>query len=201
MFGRLLGFAVLFLIGRAALHKPDCEADSGTAGESAQGTGGSGGQSAGRTNAPTAASATTPPPAAKTSGSKPAKASGSKPVKTSGSKPAKASGSKPAKKSESKPAKKSESKPAKKSGAKASSDLTVVEGIGPKIKEVLGKGGIQSVEDLAKASADDLRTILANAGSRYRQHDPTTWPQQADLAARGKMDELAALQKELKGGR
>jgi len=32
-------------------------------------------------------------------------------------------------------------------------------------------------------------------------HDPTTWPQQADLAANGKWDELKVLQDELNGGR
>ncbi len=80
-------------------------------------------------------------------------------------------------------------------------DLTVIEGIGPKIKEILNNGGIHSCADLAKASFDDLREMLVSAGSRYRQHDPTTWPKQADLAARGKTDELAALKEELKAGR
>jgi hypothetical protein len=31
--------------------------------------------------------------------------------------------------------------------------------------------------------------------------DPGTWPQQAKLAAEGKMDELKKLQEELQGGR
>ncbi|RME13236.1 MAG: 50S ribosomal protein L17, partial [Bacteroidetes bacterium] len=36
---------------------------------------------------------------------------------------------------------------------------------------------------------------------RYKMHDPTTWPQQAALAAKGEWDKLAKLQKELKGGK
>ena len=32
-------------------------------------------------------------------------------------------------------------------------------------------------------------------------HDPTTWPQQSQLAADGKWDELKTLQDELDGGR
>jgi hypothetical protein len=32
-------------------------------------------------------------------------------------------------------------------------------------------------------------------------HTPTTWPQQAKLAADGKWDELKKLQDELKGGK
>jgi len=37
--------------------------------------------------------------------------------------------------------------------------------------------------------------------SRYKMHDPTTWPKQAKLAADGKWDELKKLQDELDGGK
>jgi len=46
-----------------------------------------------------------------------------------------------------------------------------------------------------------LREVLEAAGSRYRMHDPTTWPEQANLAAEGKMEELKTLQDSLKGGK
>jgi hypothetical protein len=38
-----------------------------------------------------------------------------------------------------------------------------------------------------------LKGILEEAGSRYKMHDPTTWPQQAKLAEEGKWDELKEL--------
>ena len=83
----------------------------------------------------------------------------------------------------------------------ASDDLKIIEGIGPKIAELLNADGIYSFNDLANAQVDKLKEILENAGSRYRMHDPTTWPQQAELAAAGKMDELKVLQDNLKGGK
>lgn len=80
-------------------------------------------------------------------------------------------------------------------------DLKIIEGIGPKIAELLNADGIVTFRDLSKTGVDKLKQILDNAGSRYRMHDPTTWPQQAELAADGKMDELKELQNNLKGGK
>lgn len=80
-------------------------------------------------------------------------------------------------------------------------DLTQIEGIGPKISGVLQEAGILNFAMLAEASVDRLREILAAAGSRYRIADPSTWPQQARLAAEEKWDELEALQDRLSGGR
>jgi predicted flap endonuclease-1-like 5' DNA nuclease len=80
-------------------------------------------------------------------------------------------------------------------------DLKIIEGIGPKIAELLSKDGFDSFENLANTSFDQLKTILDNAGSRYKMHDPTSWPQQARLAADGKWDELKNLQDSLKGGK
>ncbi len=80
-------------------------------------------------------------------------------------------------------------------------DLKKVEGIGPKIETLLAEAGIVSFADLAKADAKVLKTILEKAGSRYKMHDPTTWPQQAKLALDGKWDALEKLQAELKGGK
>ena len=80
-------------------------------------------------------------------------------------------------------------------------DLKIIEGIGPKIAELLNADGIFTFKDLANAEVDRLKGILDAAGSRYRMHDPTTWPQQSALAADGKMDELKELQANLKGGK
>ena len=80
-------------------------------------------------------------------------------------------------------------------------DLTVVEGIGPKIKQLLIDGGIPTFAALAAAPYDQVKGILTAAGSRYQMHDPTTWGQQAQMAADGKWDELKKWQDEHTGGR
>ena len=80
-------------------------------------------------------------------------------------------------------------------------DLTLIEGIGPKIQELLVKAGITNFDQLANSSPADLKNILTEAGTRFQMHDPSTWAAQAKLAAAGKMDELKVLQDELKGGK
>ena len=80
-------------------------------------------------------------------------------------------------------------------------DLTLIEGVGPKAAEALVASGIDTFAKLAKASADDVKTILDASESKVQHLDPTTWAQQAQLAADGKMDELKKLQDELNGGR
>ena len=80
-------------------------------------------------------------------------------------------------------------------------DLTKVEGVGPKIASLLAEGGFDTFEKLAGADIPALQVILDNAGPRFKSHNPTTWPQQAGLAAAGKWDELKELQDRLDGGR
>ncbi len=80
-------------------------------------------------------------------------------------------------------------------------DLKIVEGIGPKIEEILHEAGIDSYAALAAKSADEIREILLAQGSRYKMFDPETWPEQSQLAADGKMDELETLKKSLNAGR
>lgn len=91
--------------------------------------------------------------------------------------------------------------PAPTAATTAADDLTKVEGIGPKIAEVLAAAGIVSFEQLAGTSVERLREILAAAGGRFAQHVPDTWPEQAALAAQGDWDALKTLQGELDGGR
>ena len=92
--------------------------------------------------------------------------------------------------------------PAKKAAkSDGADDLTKIEGVGPKIAGLLADGGFGTFKALAKADVDALKAILADAGSRYTMHDPTTWPQQAQLATDGKWDELKTLQDELDGGK
>nr|WP_235297468.1 30S ribosomal protein S1 [Portibacter marinus] len=111
----------------------------------------------------------------------------------------KAAPEKEAKKAEAK-TKEAPKKEAEKSEDKAD-DLKKIEGIGPKIAEKLGEAGINTFSELAAAEVDKLNEILEEAGPRYKMHDPTTWPQQAELAAADKWDELEKLQGELDGGR
>ena len=109
----------------------------------------------------------------------------------------------PAKKAEAKeeaPAEAKKAQPAKaKSGDK--DDLKKIEGIGPKIMEHLNNAGIMTYAELADANVEDLKQILENAGSRYKMFDPTTWPEQAGIAASGDWDKLKELQDKLDGGR
>jgi predicted flap endonuclease-1-like 5' DNA nuclease len=90
---------------------------------------------------------------------------------------------------------------AKTAKAEGPDDLTIIEGVGKKIAELLVAAGVTSYEELSKQNVTALRAILDAAGSRYKVHDPGTWPKQAKLAATGKWEELKKLQAELKGGK
>ncbi len=91
-------------------------------------------------------------------------------------------------------------KEAKKTGAKGD-DLKKIEGIGPKIAEILTESGIDTFAALAATDAEKIKEILLAKGKRYAMHNPTTWPKQAALAAEGKWDELKKWQDELDGGK
>lgn len=80
-------------------------------------------------------------------------------------------------------------------------DLKIVEGIGPKIEELLHKAGIYTWESLSESSPDRIKGILDQAGNTYAMHDPGSWPQQAGLAAAHDWDTLKKLQDELTAGR
>jgi predicted flap endonuclease-1-like 5' DNA nuclease len=80
-------------------------------------------------------------------------------------------------------------------------DLKIIEGIGPKIENLLNMGGIFTFDQLINTKPTRLVEILQNAGSRFQMHDPTTWVEQARLARDQKWDELQILQDKLDGGR
>ena len=80
-------------------------------------------------------------------------------------------------------------------------ELEKVEGIGPKIASILIENGIMDLEDLSKTSVDTLNKILDQAGSQYNVADPSTWPEQAALGARGDWEAMEKLKEELQGGR
>ena len=80
-------------------------------------------------------------------------------------------------------------------------DLVKIEGIGPKINAILAKAGITTFQQLADTPADRLKELLAGAGSRFASHDPTTWPEQAKLAAAGDWDAFKKLTDDLVAGK
>ena len=80
-------------------------------------------------------------------------------------------------------------------------DLKRIEGIGPKLEAMLNDELIFTWAELAATPVDRLRSILRKGGSRYKMHDPKSWPDQAKLAAEGRWKELEELQDILDGGR
>jgi len=79
-------------------------------------------------------------------------------------------------------------------------DLSIIEGIGPKIAGILQAAGITTFAQLAVVDADRLQGILAQAGLAHLA-DASTWGEQAALAAAGKWDDFEKLTQQLKGGR
>jgi hypothetical protein len=80
-------------------------------------------------------------------------------------------------------------------------DLTKIEGVGPKISEILKEAGFSTFAALAAANAETIQAVLDGAGSRYRLADPGSWPEQAALAESEDWDGLEDLQGSLTGGR
>ena len=102
-------------------------------------------------------------------------------------------------------AKRTISKVAKKANGMAKKglkdDLKKIEGIGPKIAELLVNAGVKTFDQLSQQTPEQIKDILNAAGKRFRIHAPQTWPEQAKMAAEGRWDELKKWQKELKGGK
>jgi predicted flap endonuclease-1-like 5' DNA nuclease len=80
-------------------------------------------------------------------------------------------------------------------------DLTVVEGIGPKISELCSGIGVTTWRQLAGTDIAELQSMLDAAGSRYTVHKPGTWSQQAKLLATGKWTDFKTLTDEHDGGK
>ncbi len=103
------------------------------------------------------------------------------------------------KKVEKKAKPKAKAKKAAKSDVK--DDLKKLEGIGPKISELLSTNGYSTFDSLANADVEKIREILAEAGPRYKKHNPETWAEQAAVAAKGDWDKLKKLQDKIDGGK
>ena len=79
-------------------------------------------------------------------------------------------------------------------------DLEILEGIGPKIEQLLYSAGILTFAQLSETSTKSLKAILKAGGSVFQMWDPTSWPKQAKLALDEKWDQLATLQDKLYKG-
>jgi len=73
-------------------------------------------------------------------------------------------------------------------------DLTVVEGIGPKISQILKDGGVRTWQELADSPVEFIQKLLNEAGNRYKLANPGSWPKQAKMAANGEWEKLQAWQ-------
>lgn len=83
---------------------------------------------------------------------------------------------------------------------KNADDLTVIEGIGPKINDLFKQNGLNTFTDVASSNATKMRAILDKGGARFRIANPSTWAKQAKLASTNKWKELKKLQDDLSGG-
>lgn len=80
-------------------------------------------------------------------------------------------------------------------------DLTIVEGIGPKIQELFHNHDVKTWKALSECSVEKCQSVLDSGGERFKVHTPRTWPDQAKMAYEGKWAELLKWQDELDGGK
>ena len=80
-------------------------------------------------------------------------------------------------------------------------DLTVVEGIGPKIQELFHNHDVKTWKALSECSIEKCQSVLDSGGERYKIHQPGTWSKQAKLAYEGRWEDLLKWQDELDGGK
>ena len=73
-------------------------------------------------------------------------------------------------------------------------DFKKLNGIGPKIANLLKEKGILTYQQLSEMDAKQLTDVLQKAGVRVRQTDPASWTNQAKLAAEGEWDKIKKLQ-------
>ncbi len=81
-----------------------------------------------------------------------------------------------------------------------SDDIEMIEGIGPKIAELLRNDGITTFEALSKASIEQIKASLDKGGAKFNIAKPDTWAEQAALAAKGDWAAFDKLTEELVGG-
>ncbi len=79
-------------------------------------------------------------------------------------------------------------------------NLEIIEGVGPKIAQVLNENGITTFGQLADAEPEAITAMLKASGGRFSLANPESWAEQAALLRDGKMDEFKKLTDALVGG-
>ena len=79
-------------------------------------------------------------------------------------------------------------------------NLTVVEGIGPKIAQLLTNDGIETFRQLENASESRLQGVLDAGGSSFQLAVPQSWPRQAGLCVTEEWQALKEYQDRLFNG-
>jgi len=80
-------------------------------------------------------------------------------------------------------------------------DLTIIEGIGPKIDDLFHANGVVSFAQLARLSVAEMLEILERGGPHFQLANPGSWARQAALASENRWAELKRLQEDLIAGR
>jgi predicted flap endonuclease-1-like 5' DNA nuclease len=83
---------------------------------------------------------------------------------------------------------------------KGMDDIIIIEGIGPKIKELFNTHGVSTFAQIAKMSVPEMSAILDKGGARFKLANPGSWAEQARLAANNEWAALKKLQDELYAG-
>ena len=76
---------------------------------------------------------------------------------------------------------------------KGADDLEIIEGIGPKIADLLRAEGIRTFAELSRTPTSRIQGILDAGGPNFRVSNPGTWAEQAELAARNRWTTFKSL--------
>ena len=79
-------------------------------------------------------------------------------------------------------------------------DLTILEGIGPKISQLMNQDGINTFRQMAAADIDNLQRILDEAGPSFKLAKPESWPKQAAICVKQDWEALKIYQDKLFNG-
>ena len=79
-------------------------------------------------------------------------------------------------------------------------DLEIIEGIGPKICDLLHTNGVKTFKQLAGMSVAEINAVLEKGGDRFRLANPASWAEQSSLCANNRWAELKTLQDSLVAG-
>jgi len=79
-------------------------------------------------------------------------------------------------------------------------DLTIIEGIGPKICAILKENGYKQFADVANTEVSAIQTILDEKGPSFRLAKPGSWPKQAAMCVSGDWKKLKEYQDRLVNG-